>query len=110
MSGTSTDRGPYRTSAEIEKEVKPTRFQNFINWWKDPDHYSLVGIVVTLVGLLSILLIPSIIHDRRVKEHGILVCQKDYYVETKYPAVGLRKIICLSASGEEKNVYEETNK
>ena len=48
--------------------------------------------------------------DVEIKNHGISVCQQNHYVETKYPAVGLTKIICLSANGEEKNVYEETNK
>ena len=109
--------GPFRTAAEIEKEVHPTRFQKFINWWKDEEHYIpfvVITVVVSLFGsMIAYIVVDEYNNDltnKSVKEHGVSVCQKDYYVKTEYPAVGLTKIVCLSASGEEKNVFEETNK
>ena len=111
MSGTSTGRGPYRTSAEIEKEVKPTRFRKFIYWWNN--NCFIVVVLTVIIGLLglSIFGIVEMWQERSANiNHGKFVCQQNYYVITEYPAVGLKKIVCLSANGEEKNVFEETNK
>ena len=102
--------GPYRTAAEIEKEVKLTQFQKFVDWWKDEEHYIPFIVIAVVVGFIGGCLTDVIISGSRIRNHGILICEKNYYVKTENPAVGLTKIICLSANGEEKNVYEETNK
>lgn len=105
--------GPYRTAVEIEKEEKLTKFQKFVNWWKKEEHY-IPGIMIGIIGALMFGFVCAEIKrislERKIENHGISVCQQNHYVETKYPAVGLTKIICLSANGEEKNVFEETNK
>lgn len=107
---------PYRISAEIERDLQdpvPSLFERFVEWWKDEDHY-VPAIVFGIFGLITFLLILSAVSehskDQVIIGHGIAVCKQDHYVETKYPAVGLKKIVCLSANGEEKNIYEEINK
>ena len=110
-------KSPYRETAEIEKEIKPTRFQNFIDWWKDGEHYIpfiIIMVVISLFGLMGFYIYTNnrdqALTNKSIKDHGIFVCQQNHYVKTEYPAVGLTKIICLSANGEEKNIYEEINK
>jgi hypothetical protein len=127
MSGISRDKGPqhhkilaeikspYRIPAEIEKEIQPTWFEILKEWFKNLDSDSIfLALILSIFGTFFILIIfaeiSSCNRDVEVKNHGVSVCQKDHYVKTEYPAVELTKIICLSANGEEKNVYEEISK
>lgn len=105
--------GPYRTAAEIEKEVKLTRFQKFIDWWKDEDHCTVVTLIILIAGFVGIMIFgfySTMRSEYAIKKYGITVCQNDHYVKTSNPAVGLKQIHCLTSDGKEKNYFEETNK
>ena len=104
---------PYRNIYfNDEKEIEPTWFETLKEWFKNLDSDNIfLAIILSIFGGFIILLIfgeiSSYNRDIEIKNHGIAVCQKDHYVETQNPAVGLRKIVCLSANGEERKIYEE---
>ena len=106
-------KSPYRVSAEIEKEIKPTRFRRFIDWWKDEDHYIAVILIILIGGFVGILIFgfyTTARSESAIKNYGISVCQNDHYVKTSNPAIGLKQIHCLTSDGKEKNHFEETDK
>jgi hypothetical protein len=121
MSGINTNNNsPYRISAKVERDLQdpaPSLFERFVEWWKDEEHYIPVIIFGTLGFAIFLLILIGAYErakdqaiDRAIINYGIAACKQDHYAETKYPAVGLKKIICLSANGEEKYIFEETNK